>query len=575
MTARWGLLLALLCAAPRALAHPGLDLLVLVDRSASTTRDARLSDLWLRVVVELLVRNATVHHVTHRLAVVSFGSNVRVDLPFTAAARGLAGSARHVQTSLGDTDVLAGFVAAEALFRSLPRDEERRRAIVLLTDGVPYVPRANVVTYERDLRRFVSESFPVTDTSIDVFVLSGPNPERHAALWRDLARGRVHRVSRDRSDAVSLVHGVVGALAGTRTGASRRVRHGEETVEVLVLPPYLDLVVFDVIRETAGQPVAIHPPDALRPLSTEALGVEEVRLGDTLSSIAVRRPAPGAWIIRSPGRPSGVKVFSQQFFPRGTLIRPRFGQALRQYDRAAVAYRVVDGDGRPLRESPEYPLSVQLSLVKPNGERLPMDMAREASLGPGAFEACGDSEFDVAGRYWTEVVIGTRDLENRPVTVFRDRWSGFTVTRAILIDCRIGPIREERGLILARFRTRVECRDERAKPIELQSLLTGTPAELIRASVTREGRPVASTLDLRYLGVGAFEGQLRAATTRGAYGLTFMADRAQLAPAYNVRFVPKEVLFSRRLHGLGPIGLAVLMIAVASLLLAHFVWPRT
>lgn len=204
-------------------------------------------------------------------------------------------------------------------------------------------------------------------------------------------------------------------------------RMGKE-MESLILPPYLESVVFDLFSEDPGAAVEVFAPgDLHHPLTPGAAGVEEIRLGNTLKTLSVRRPAPGRWIFRKSRPGTRVKILSQQFLPRGVLLEPAGGEPLRQHDRVFLTYRVTDAEGSPLQELPGYPLSAQLVLVHPNGLRRPLVMKLHPELGPGVFRTREKIECKLSGRYWTEVVITAQDLSGRTVRVLQDRWSGFSV----------------------------------------------------------------------------------------------------------------------------------------------------
>ena len=180
----------MMLAATTAQADAGLDLVVLVDASTSMGRDRGLAPLLLRMTTDLMARNAAANRVEHRLAAIAFGSTVRIDLPFTLVRRdNMDALTRRINAlpvdDLGDTNVLAAFSAADALLRALPRDPERRRAIVLLTDGVPYVRGADMNMYRDNLQRFVSAHFATPDVSVDVLLISRGTPAQN--LWRGLA----------------------------------------------------------------------------------------------------------------------------------------------------------------------------------------------------------------------------------------------------------------------------------------------------------------------------------------------------------------------------------------------------
>jgi hypothetical protein len=124
-----------------------------------------------------------------------------------------------------------------------------------------------------------------------------------------------------------------------------------------------------------------------------------------------------------------VRVVSQQFFPRGALVAPHAGDQLRQHDRVAVAYAVLDTGGRPLVELPHYVLSLEMTIARPDGARADVVMERVPQQPALVFRAAHETEWDVPGRYWTDVRITAVDDAGRRLDVFRDRWSGFTVAR--------------------------------------------------------------------------------------------------------------------------------------------------
>lgn len=202
-----------------------------------------------------------------------------------------------------------------------------------------------------------------------------------------------------------------------------------EKVETLVFPPYLDSVVLDLFSEQGEIGVDIFAPDAPdRPLTEAVEGVEEIRLGQSLRTVIIERPQPGRWVFRKPRPETRVGIVAQRFFPRGALLQPGSGERLRQHDQTFITYQVTDDDGAPLRELPGYPLSAEMFLVRPGGRRLSLAVERRPELGPGVFRTREKIECGLPGRYWTEVVLTTRDLTDRKVKVLQDRWSGFSVS---------------------------------------------------------------------------------------------------------------------------------------------------
>jgi uncharacterized protein YegL len=423
----------LLSISAAAAADTGLDLAVLVDRSTSMAARSHSQAVFLRMTLDLVARNAAANRVEHRIAVIGFGSSATVDVPFTSVGQSDLRQLRRRIEALryedrGDTNVLAALVLAEQQFGALPRSPERRRAIVLLTDGVPYVRGGDMRSYRADLQRFVETRLARFGVTIDVLLIDS----RDSAFWQRL--GRVELTGHAPDRLLPQAHGVIARLVGTRTAESAPAKT-RPAVDTLVVPPYLDIIVFDIFRASPGAAVEILPPHSTEPIRAGAGGIESVLIGDVLATLVVPRPAPGEWTIRKSRAEARVRILSQQFFPRGLLLQPSETTALRRCDRVALSYRVLDGNGHPLDELRDYTLSLEVTLAKPDGANAGIGMERDPAL-PSAFRSTQDIVCELAGRYWTDVRITTVDAGGHRLDVFRDRWSGFSVAPGTPGRCR-------------------------------------------------------------------------------------------------------------------------------------------
>jgi hypothetical protein len=525
MNCRLLLLLALLAAAP-ALAldreGPGLDVLVLVDRSGSISpNDRQLENELLDLTLTMIARSASQERVRHRVGVLSFGSAPRVDLPLTAvndsmlpAIRGTL-SAIESRQPLGNTNFPAVFGAAADTFAATSSEPPPRLAILLITDGRAYVPGVPRGEGFRALQSLVDARLSPSVT-IDVLMF---RPNGVDADWRRVPHTRVHRITREPGAALAALHGIVSNLLGT-AGQEREI---SDALDTIALPPYLDLVVFDILRDPSGSGVSIFVPGASQPLDARTPGVEEVRLGSAFSTVAVHRPAAGNWTFRKANSASRVRVLTQQFFPRGMLVGPDPRSPVRQHQHVAIEYRLLDGNGAPLQELAAYPLSVEVTLATPDGRRVAMPMRRAAVA--DVYRTMSLTECDRSGRYWTEVAVMATDASGRAVRVFEDRWSGFAVRIAAQVDCRLtAPASGER--------VRVACNDA-GDALSLPSSL--------RLMVHRGGKRIPPDVRLEYRGGGVFEGSLPAAADPGTYALQTVAEPAML----DMRVLPAYVTFIR------------------------------
>jgi len=547
----------------------GLDLLLIVDRSESMP-DRPAAALLLHLALDIVARNGRALRLHHRIGVIGFGSTVSTDMPLTAVeSDDLPRLHRTVDTlptgGLGDTDVLAALTAAERLLRALPADPARRRAIVVLTDGVPFVRGADMEVNRRELQRFATTRFRGGDPTVDVLLLASPAVPRYAALWRALSFDRVRIAGGDRASLLAEAHRTITRLVGTSSSESLPSKTNER-VELLVVPPYLDVLVLDIFHSSASATVEIFPSGAARPLKGGGDGVESVGMGDVLSTLVVHRPVAGAWTIRKSAADARVRILSQQFFPKGVLVRPAIADAVRQHDPVRVAYSVVDVNGRGLEELPNYKLSLELALTRPDGTTESVPMERRPELAGTVFAAVRESDCAFAGRYWTTVRVTSLDADGNRIDVFRDRWSGFSVAPATRVDCRVTAAGQQwmPGVL-----TRVKCVGSDRHPIEIAAFARAAPDALFQPLLLHENARAAAALDLRYLGGGAFSGVLRGAERTGAYRLQLAVDRSRVLPAYNVRMAPDAVAFVRRWTVMG--SWAALATLVAAVVIAAFV----
>lgn len=536
----------------------GLDVIVLVDRSESMASARHLSALFVPMVLDLVARNATANRVDHRIAVIGFGSAARLEVPFVwCNDRELARFRRQFEqpsADLGHTNFAAAFTAASRLFDTLPADPERRRSILLFTDGKPYAPSLNANAGRASLHELIATDLGARRIPLTVLLLDGDVN----AMWRKLA-GRVHVTGREPDQMLARSHAAITELVGTRrveavSGA------GSEGTDHLTVPPYLEMIVFDVFRGSPDAAVELIPPAvAAAPIGSGSNDGEAIRTGDVMATYVVPRPRPGEWTIRKSHKDARVRIVSQQFFPRGVLIQPA-GETVRQHDRVQLTYRVLDGARQPLQEVPGYPLSLELAIADPSGVRRRLPMASAADQGLGVFRSIEGLECTLSGRYWTDVKVTTLDSSGRRLDIFHDRWSGFSVSPAQQVDCHVQTSGAVAWLPLD---AEVACYDSDARAIDMRAMATGSSTDLFRAMLWRNGRVSEAALDLESSERGTLRGRLRGASRSGSYRLQIIADRTRLRPAYNIRFIPAEITFTR--HGslewlAGSSGLVLLVV---------------
>ena len=118
---------------------------------------------------------------------------------------------------------------------------------MLLTDGVTYVRGVAPAAYRTNLRTFVTSHLSGAGITIDVLLLDS----RKTAMWTELAR--VAPAGSAPDEFLPRAHGVIARLAGTRTAESAPAKTNP-AIDTLVVPPYLEIIVFAPLAQTDSVP---------------------------------------------------------------------------------------------------------------------------------------------------------------------------------------------------------------------------------------------------------------------------------------------------------------------------------
>ncbi len=565
----------------------GYDFVVIVDQSGSMsgTRGSASDEHGVRNdmvkrAFQLLAKDGVLNQVTHRFGVISFGDDASIVLPLSpispAAVDRLQNKlvANLDNDNMGFTHFLAAFKAARRMFGAPPLAEPGKRVVLLITDGAPYVKGIRIAEYKKELKQLLETGFPHPDFQVHVVALNDPSSNywnQYEAFWKELSHNNALKLGKDREIIFRTLSKVVGDIIGT---SSRHVPR--DMYDNVVIPPYLESVVFDIFRVDPGVKVDIFSQERPgTPLSAKDKHVTVTRIGRTIQSVAVKNPQPGSWRIRKSRPNARVDVYTQRFFPRGKLVYPTKDQSLRQFQKIPVKYRVEDGDGKPIRELPGYPLTLELSLVKPDKSRIQMKMRKSLKTaekpGNGIYETEGEILCNQAGAYKAEIVIATKDLKNRGVTLFRDQWSGFTVQGARQITGRLIspqplehiPLYRELVFFPRPMEFIFKFTDAQGNALNLPALLGGPPRELIRAVSLDGGAETPVPMEFQYRGEGVLAGIPGAFTRPGTYRLRFFPDNSVVPSRYTVTVNPGRFSFKRGLtllHWAQLIGLASVLL---------------
>lgn len=547
----------------------GFDFVVIVDQSGSMSGVSGPASDGLGVrndmvkrTFELLAKDGVLNNVTHRFAVVSFGDYIRIDLPLSAITPASVDRLRQrlessiSRKSLGFTHFLPAFTAVRNMFAHGPIAEPKKRIVLLITDGAPYVEGIKIASYQKKLRELVASSFPYDDYIFHVIALNDPSGnywDLYGSFWKKLSNNHAVKLKKDREEIFRTLHKVVNDILGTPA------QHiPPDMYDNVVIPPYLESVVFDIFRDNPQVEVQIFPADHPdKPLSSESQHVSFVRVGRTIKSVTVTNPKPGIWKISKSHENAQVDVYFQRFFPRGILLHPNPEVAVRQFEKLVVKYCVEDGDHNPIEELPGYPLTLELSLVKPDGARMQMEMKKSpdpSEKEKSVFKTTGEIVCDLPGTYKTEVVIGTKDLSNKPVTLFRDQWSKFQVEGANLIEGKlITPkplenIPPFKALVFTPnpLRFKFKFVDQKGEEVNLPALLGGKDKNILNTYVVKENEEKIIPMEIQ-LDEAQMIGDPKGLNDTGKYHLKFRPNNVIVPSRFTVRITPNDLFFNRNL----------------------------
>ena len=562
----------------------GFDFVVIVDQSGSMSGTKGLASDKLGVrndmvkrTFDILAKDGILNKVTHRFGVISFGDTVRVDLPLSQITPTTVDRLRsRLESSLNDrsmgsTHFSAAFEAVGRMFAAKPLAEPGKRVIVLITDGAPYIEGIQISSYVRDLRELVSSSFPPPDYQLHVIALNDPSSnywEQYGEFWKELSHNHEHKLKGDKEEIFTTLHKVIDNIIGSP---------GEPITQTeVVMPPYLESVVFSIFQvETETVVKIISADNHKQPISDKDDNVAVVNVGNTIRTITIKNPKPGIWEILKSKKNASVNIYLQRFFPRGTLLHPAPGDSIKQFQKVRVKYRVENGEHKPLNELPGYPLTLELSLVKPDSSRVQMKMEKSSNPSEKSiYETTGEIECDLPGTYKVEILIATKDLKNRQVTLFRDQYSKFQVSGARLIKANLlspEPLENislYRRLIFLpnRMLFTFKFEDEEGNSLNLPAFFGNSHKDDILTvyNVNENGEePVPMTF--RFKEDGLLIGEPDGLTNPGKYHLKFRPNNSVVPSHYTLRISPDHLFFSRNLgihNWLQIVLLAILLLSL-------------
>lgn len=433
-----------------------LDVIFIIDQSGSMSGDAgsppndpignRFEAP--RYAMDWLANNRLGRCVNavHRISVISFGTTVEVNLPLTVINpstqeewESIKGGleSRIEEMRLGATDpLLAIEQAKEIIENSNPQGSiERKRVMILLTDGQPCVNRLGCVfgsdrmdheAYMKDLSDYLNENFLFSEALLDRETAIKDAVERYGTyddipeelknkilietpithndlessvyfwmvamnansnylrsdgeVWKQLTTSRAGTIKELKNNAIEVPKIFNEVLSSLQGITPELLGCGN-----LAIDPYLAGAVLDVFKVADGLEVEIaHNGKSLvtGEGDLEYFGVEQYGQYGAIEHYRFAQPPAGLWTITA-SNCEGVEAQFIEFKPKVQYLQPESsipsynleGALFDPNDPYSLSIKITDAvQAEPLNEDPNYPLDLKAIITAPDGSQTSLTM---------------------------------------------------------------------------------------------------------------------------------------------------------------------------------------------------------
>ena len=442
-------------------AYGGIDVLFLVDQSGSmggaefgSPGSEATDPLGLRFeAVQYALTTLSEYRrlfptdTTFRMAVVSFGDEAEVALPWTTIESGADWQAQQDalleqlsegqfgERNLGNTNFIGAFEQADQLFDELPAPDDGNRSlksVIVLTDGAPCAPAlfddpscstpSDQNQHMLLLADLAEQAFPAPDFRVYTIAIDDNNAywDRFQTYWQTIVgtSGTAERVENSTAVGRAFLEIMLDLVAVVRGSESDDGDRVGEVVEFdgsnrtsVDIPPYYQSLRVTVFKALPESGLVLTTPDGT--VLTE--GFPSVTLSGVSSAIevwTVSDPLPGTWQLSTPQDASLVDVYLD-------LIRVDYdvsvdAQSLTRYVPVDMTLSLLDSNGDPLPtyDDPRFALEVQATLQTPSGSERAVPFSSGAS---GRYTAQIVPE--QSGDYTLSLMAATDDLDGNRLEI--------------------------------------------------------------------------------------------------------------------------------------------------------------
>ncbi|HKQ06943.1 MAG TPA: VWA domain-containing protein [Blastocatellia bacterium] len=371
----------------------GLDATILIDQSSSMWKSPQNDKNMHRIgqVKNLVYRLAEQVEGTaliHRLSIIDFGDTASVSLSnygirYNPADPG--GALRDAKAVIervvtphdliytNTPDAMRQAINEYDLMERSGPLPDRRRVLLLITDGRPEVRGTRLEDLKASIARYAQE---LRDRKVGIWVV-GINDslnywnEGDGAFWESIAgAGRARLAETASSKVFTIIQGIVDEWLGSSSSPFA----GDE----YACPPYLRRVVFSVNLGLPRSAIGMVDPDGNDiPLSSGGAGV----IPGTFGRFVVDDPKPGTYKLkRDPSRSYTPRVE----LTSANIQRLSPARVAGMETPARFVFQATDSGGVPLQMLSEYPIDASLVVTSPTGA---VTEIKTAFQGDGKFVA--------------------------------------------------------------------------------------------------------------------------------------------------------------------------------------------
>lgn len=428
----------------------GIDLIILIDQSGSmTTGDETVGptdpeglrlDAARYLIEYMAFDSSTVNpNRVNRVTVVGFAGWAEVLVyPTTLDSQNnvkLAQDQIRTQSLGGGTNFLAGLkLIREEIFPPATdielQNDQRRRIIVIVTDGSPFYTEAEDLEYtnqqyfgeieEYYLQEFGRQEYPLYIVGIDQFNIYWQDV---APFWNEIATPdalelRAFRATNSEEVATKVITFLCPFLGQTGTNRDCRiVELGDHFV-----PPYAHIVRFSFFKNQQDSEIELaRPPSqggtAVSPNDTDVLFTpHDIRT----ESYEITFPEPGCWTTTKRGQ-GRVDVSIDTSFKNFLELRTP-SEFHPQLVPLELVFEAKDNNGMPIVERPEFPVQFESHLVDPNGNIQSVSVTKQNGV-DGVYISTNDLQTPLPGQYKV-IIRGTVNINAADFSCLQENEGG-------------------------------------------------------------------------------------------------------------------------------------------------------